>query len=605
MLALEALHERPTARIINVDHLDAAGAEEILFSRECLALADDESGDLVQEDGAGAHDARAERRRHGQAMPVAPAPGVAHAGRFAVGGGVAFLDTEVVAGGDNLPGGRPERGADRHAALTGGFFGLFDGGVQQAAIGVREHCLGVGHGRATVPERSAVEPPGRFSCGGDPLSQLANSHTATQSASSRFEELTALLQSVSSAKTPQEAAYIFGASSRRVFRSEGFLSVSRRGLPDGQYKITRRYVDGRLPLSPNESNPWRDWDRLETHTGGFVGEALARGGPQLITDLDLQDDPVLGDALGKFKTCAVIPIFDNGEPLNWVFEFRNAPDAISADEFETRMLVFNLHGRSTKNLVTAREVEALNAKLNLQLERVAAIQRALLPDATPHIPGARIATSYLTSDDAGGDYYDFLPLSGGRWGIFVGDVSGHGAGAATVVAMLHAILRTYPDKDYDPAGVLRYLNAHISEKRIEGNFVTAFFGVLDPATRELRFANAGHHPPRLKKGEYGPVGALDGCGTPPLGVLEQIDPTTNTVVLEPMDTVVLFTDGITEARRPEPDGEMFGLERLDAALEKCSGEPECVIDSIHTALFAHTNARTRDDDQAIVALRVE
>ena len=438
------------------------------------------------------------------------------------------------------------------------------------------------------------------------MSQLADqSVTPTPPARGRYGDLTDLVRSVSSARTPQEAAFIFGASSRRFFPSDGFISVSIRDLPEGKYKVTRQYLDGRMPKSPNESNPWRDWEKIPTREGGFIWDLVNAGEPTIINDLNIANDPVLGTSIARFRSCAVLPVFDEGKPLNWVIEFFFEPEGVSQSDFEMRLLMLNLHGRSTKNLVTAREVAALNQKLNQQLERVAAIQRTLLPEKTPHIPSTRIATSYLTSDEAGGDYFDFLPLKDDRWGVFIGDVSGHGAGAATVVAMLHSILRTYPRKDYDPAGVLRYLNAHLSEKRIEGNFVTAFFGVLDPATRRLDFANAGHHPPRLKKGEYGPVGALDGCSTPPLGVLDDIEPWTNTAELAKMDTVVLFTDGITEARSPEPESEMFGLERLDAALEQCSGEPECVIDSIHGALYEHTKTRTRDDDQAIVALRVE
>lgn len=418
----------------------------------------------------------------------------------------------------------------------------------------------------------------------------------------RIHALADLMRSMTSAATPQESSFTFGVASRRYFPADGFLSVSKRGLPDGQYKLTRTYLDGRLPQSPTESNPWRDWARLPTHEGGFIGEILAAGEPRRIGDLNVTDDPVLGDKLAPFRSAVILPIYDNGEALNWAFSFRREPEAVTEEEFELYLLVMNLHGRATKNLVALQQVEELNARLNQQLERVASIQRSLLPDRTPDIPGVELATSYLTSDEAGGDYYDFLPLEGGKWGIFIGDVSGHGAGAATVMAMVHAILRTYPERTHDPAAVMRYLNRHLSEKRIESNFVTAFYGVLDPDSRRFAYANAGHHPPRRKRRDSGEVTTLAGARAIPLGVFDEIEIESDEAELSTDETVVFFTDGIIEARGAT--GVMFGEAGLDEALRGCSGEAGCIIDSVHGALYEHTRQRTREDDQTLIAMQV-
>lgn len=426
--------------------------------------------------------------------------------------------------------------------------------------------------------------------------------TQTETRLARIQALTELIREMTSATTPQEASFTFGVASRRFFPSDGFVSVSRRGLPEGRYKLTRTYLDGRLPQSPTETNPWRDWAKLPTHEGGFIGEILDAGEPRRIGDLRVADDPVLGDRLAPYRSAAILPIYDDGETLNWAFSFRREPDAVTEEEFELYLLVMNLHGRATKNLVALQQVEELNARLNLQLERVASIQRSLLPDRTPDIPGVELATSYLTSDEAGGDYYDFLELEQGRWGIFIGDVSGHGAGAATVMAMVHAILRTYPDRSHEPAQVMRYLNRHLSEKRIESNFVTAFYGVLDPATRRFEYANAGHHPPRRKRRDSGAVTTLAGARAIPLGVFDEIEIETESADLSPEETVVFFTDGVTEARNAS--GEMFAEAGLDESLRLCSGEAGCIIDSVHGALYEHTRRRTREDDQTLIAMQV-
>jgi len=427
--------------------------------------------------------------------------------------------------------------------------------------------------------------------------------TKLQPVSDQVEQLTRVLRQVSESKTPQESSFLFGAMTRDLHPIDWFCSVSRRGLGKGEYKITRAFLDGRLPGSPDESDPWRDWDSIPTHTGGFVGEILAHEQPQYLPDFSLPDDPVFGDALARFGSCAAFPVFDNGEALNWAISFRFGPDAFSMDSFIHWLTTINLHGRATKNLVTIREVEALNTRLAQQLERVARIQQSLLPDRTPSIPGLNIATSYLTSNESGGDYYDFFDLGGARWGIFIGDVSGHGAGAATVTAMANALLHAQPEGIGGPAQTLAWLNKHMSAKRIESNFMTAFYGVYDANNRTLLGANAGHPAPRKMLPSANATFPIVAATAPPLGVLDKITPEETLIDLNLGETIVLYTDGITEAFGGSGGRDMFGLDRFDTTLGRCTGEPPCVIDSIHTALYEHTGAMSRDDDQTIVALK--
>jgi len=229
------------------------------------------------------------------------------------------------------------------------------------------------------------------------------------------------------------------------------------------------------------------------------------------------------------------------------------------------------------------------------------VQQALLPREIPKIPGLKIATSYLTSDEAGGDYYDFFPAPNGTWGVVIADVAGHGAAAATVMAMLHAILHGYRGPDFAPDAVLRYANSRLEACRIESTFVTAFFGVYDPATGRLEYARAGHNPPRLKQRDGGGVRAVDGAHGLPLGITRDYEMRSGSLDLRVGDTLVLYTDGITEAFSAER--EQFGIHRLDGALVGCSGEPDCVVDSVHKALYKHTRSLAREDDQTIVAIR--
>ncbi|MBZ0173263.1 MAG: PP2C family protein-serine/threonine phosphatase, partial [Phycisphaerales bacterium] len=294
-------------------------------------------------------------------------------------------------------------------------------------------------------------------------------------------------------------------------------------------------------------------------------------------------------------------IFDHGEAINWNLYFHGGRDFYTADHLAVHFLTVNLVGTATRNLLAVNRADELNRRLTAQLEAVARVQQALLPREIPKIPGLKISTSYLTSDEAGGDYYDFFVLPGGRWGILIADVAGHGAAAATVMAMLHAILHGYQGPEFSADAVMRYANGRLSSSRIDSTFVTAFFGVYEPGSGRLEYSRAGHNPPRLKIGDTGEVRALDDAAGLPLGITEEYEIQTGCVRLGVGDTLVLYTDGITEAFNGLR--EQFGLGGLDGALVGCSGDPECAVDSVHKALYRHTGSLGRDDDQTIVAIR--
>lgn len=419
----------------------------------------------------------------------------------------------------------------------------------------------------------------------------------------KFGTLTDLLRRGSTIREPGSLLAHYGNWLRQRRPVDHMISVSRRALEPGEYKITRsiRMVNGNFPPNIAQPNPWRDWNSIPVRRGGFVGQILDRDGPQLYRDLAIDRDPVLGDAIADMRSCVAIPNYDNGESLNWGLWFAKDPEGWSTEQVEFSLLTANLLGMATSNLVAHKRAADLNRRLEQQLVQIANIQRSLLPQTLPDIPGLKLAASYLTSDDSGGDYYDFFPFPDGRWGIVIADVSGHGAAAATVMAMLHAILHGYEHHDRSPSAILRYANRRLVGTLREGSFVTAFLGVYDPREHSLHFARAGHNPPRLKHGESGGVSDLAGLGDPPLGLFNEFEPQVDTVQLEPNDTIILYTDGITEAMNDQR--EMFGVAGLDAALAECSGEPDCVMDSVHSALFRHTGRRARDDDQTLVAIR--
>ncbi len=424
----------------------------------------------------------------------------------------------------------------------------------------------------------------------------------------RIPRLMGVMREVSRITEPAEMLRAFAPWVATRFRRDYFLSVSRRGLADGSYKLTR-VMPGRpsfekLSEAVPAANPWARWEELPTYTGGLIGEILAADRPRLLAELDLASDPVLGPVMGedagRMRSLAAMPAYDHGEALNWSISFSADEDWYGPEEFEAGMLDINMMGTATRNLVARKQVEELNDRLSGQLEQIARIQRALLPEKNPSVPGFEIATSYITSDEAGGDYYDFYHYPDGRMGVLIADVSGHGAGAATVMAMLRAIIHCFEGDAESPAKFAEYCNEKLMRSNLEGNFITAFFCVIDPATGGFTWSRAGHNPPRVRRAD-GRVEVLESAGTLPLGIIEPLGAEHDSGELGVGDTLVLYTDGITELRNKED--ELFGEARLDAALERCTGQPECVVDTVHKAMFGFTGSMTRQDDQTLVVVR--
>jgi sigma-B regulation protein RsbU (phosphoserine phosphatase) len=172
------------------------------------------------------------------------------------------------------------------------------------------------------------------------------------------------------------------------------------------------------------------------------------------------------------------------------------------------------------------------------------------------------------------------------------------------MAMLHAILHAYPHPPQGPAEMLEHANRHLASKRIDASFVTAFLAVYDPAQRTLTYARAGHDPPLIRAaGPGAEIRRLDDVGGIPLGVLDPVSYDEATVQLRPGHTLLLYTDGITDARGP--DGSMFGLGNVEQALAACEGEPGSVLASIMDPLARHESGIRPGDDQTVVAIRSE
>ena len=299
-----------------------------------------------------------------------------------------------------------------------------------------------------------------------------------------------------------------------------------------------------------------------------------------------------------------IPLFDQGIAMNMVVVMRKEPFAFRRNVLAEHVWVSNMFGRATQTLVLSERLQEAYEAVDREMKAVADIQRSLLPAGLPEIPTLDLAAHYQTSQRAGGDYYDFFPLTEGRWGILIADVSGHGTPAAVLMAITHSIAHICCDPPVPASKLLSAVNSRLASSYTldTGNFVTAFYGIYDPHLQTLHYANAGHPRPLIRRAASGLVEAIDGEASLPLGIVGDELYQDGVVQLHPGDTLVLYTDGITEARTT--DGELFGTHRLEELLATCHAAPQQVIARTLWEVERFTRRAAPSDDRTIVAAKV-
>ena len=414
----------------------------------------------------------------------------------------------------------------------------------------------------------------------------------------RLDLIVEAMQELSRHSDPQEMVRAYAEKVRQLVPSHQRLSLSRRGLSYPNYRITRSTTWS------EEINPWKQKDRLPLLSGGLLGRLIYAGTPEVIDDLDFAADDPAAEYLAMGRSLLAIPVYDLGEALNMVVLFREQPYAFDRAELPDLVWRTNLFGRATGNLVLKQELQRAYEDLDRELKIVADIQRSLLPAELPKIPSLDLAAFYRPSRRAGGDYYDFFPLPDGKWGIFVGDVSGHGTPAAVLMAVTHCIAHDCPGPPAPPARILAYLNEHLVSRYtgFSSSFVTAFYAIYDPAARDLTYACAGHNPPRLKRCQDGSLLVLNRCTDLPLGIEPGVVYSEAVQPLQKGDQIIFYTDGITEAQNEA--GELFGTARLDTELEQCSLEAAALLESVLRSVEEFTAGAPILDDQTLLVARV-
>jgi len=415
----------------------------------------------------------------------------------------------------------------------------------------------------------------------------------------RLDEVVRMMKELSGQTDPQEMVRSYGKRLNAMMPTDRSVSLSRRGLEWPQVRVTR------FSEWPEPINPWAERDRLPIVEGGLFADLIHSDEPTIINDLRVDPDDPAAPYLEGMRSLMALPNFDQGKALNMVLALKADPDAFDPETLPERVWMSNLFGLATHSLVIRKELERAYEHIDRELKVVAEIQRSLLPKRLPESPRLGLGAYYRTSQWAGGDSYDAFELPDGKWGLFIADSSGHGTPAAVMMAITHAISHSYPGSPEPPARFLEHLNHRLASHYTteNGAFVTAFYGIFNPEERTLRYANAGHNPPRVKPcAGHRAIRMLDAVGGLPLGVFGDARYEEATAELDPGDQIVLYTDGIIDARNP--DGRMFGTERLDRALTGCRADADRIIQAVLESLETFTQGTPPDDDQTLLIAKV-
>jgi len=357
--------------------------------------------------------------------------------------------------------------------------------------------------------------------------------------------------------------------------------------------------------------------RLDRTFGGDAREALAADAPELAELLAARARASDGEAgssgvpagpvglLPGARHLLAVPVGIDGRPRGLLVvgdkESRRGVGPFGASDRRTLSMFANQAAIALENARLHRQALE-KERLERELELAAEIQRQLLPEGAPEVPGYELVGWNRPARTVGGDYYDMLPRDDGRIALTVADVTGKGIGAALLVSTLHSALRLSIGPAGDATALAARLNRHILDSSAANKFITLLTAELDPATGGIAYVNAGHNPGLLLRAGAGrEVVELEPGGLP-LGLLPGSAYRGGTAELAPGDLLCLYTDGITECASPAD--EEFGVGRLVDCLAELRAAPLPEV-------VAAIDRRTRDfadglpqlDDQTLILLR--
>lgn len=422
------------------------------------------------------------------------------------------------------------------------------------------------------------------------LGQALRTAELARSRLALLADASTLLATLDSAATLQALARL------AVGSLADWCSIALIGL-DGSTveRVAIAHVD---PIKEARAQELREAHPLDADAGTGVPAVINTGHPQLVPLINqdvlrtTSEDDAYVDLLVDlgFSSAMVVPLAARGRTFGAITFASGASRTYGEDDLGVAVELARRAGLALDN---ARAYET-------QREIAGTLQRSLLPPKLPDVGHFTVAATYKTPGDTvlvGGDFYDLFPLRGPGWGIAIGDVQGKGSGAATLTALARYTVRAGALTLRNPKQVLRALNEAVMRESSD-RFLTIALLTLAPARENLRgrLCLAGHPKPFIVRA----TGGVEQVGRPGtlLGVIPDVELSVETFDLRPGDLIVLFTDGLIEARR---DGDQFGNHGVREVLESCVGlAPGQVISALEEAVTAFGRGEPRDDMAILV-----
>lgn len=331
--------------------------------------------------------------------------------------------------------------------------------------------------------------------------------------------------------------------------------------------------------------------RFKIGKEGLVGHTAATGRTNYTPDVSQEP---------RYISCNVdvrseldIPLYVQGRVIGVFATTHPDLDGFPAEQFEVLHELAAHIAVAVENARRFQQERNDKEQLHTREQEARFIQQALFPKTAPFLAGFEVLGSCVPADAVGGDWYDYIPLTGGRWGLVIGDVCGKGVAAALTMSAARALVRSFAETADSPAAVLARINRVLMDDLPAGKFVTMVFAVLDPTSRTLTFANAGHPWPLFVNGSPHFLRTTSGL---PLGIADcAFDE--YSANLRKGSRVLLYSDGITEACNAS--GEEYGIERLCLHAANDDVSPKTVLDDVRA--FAHGRALV--DDATMIVVR--
>jgi sigma-B regulation protein RsbU (phosphoserine phosphatase) len=323
---------------------------------------------------------------------------------------------------------------------------------------------------------------------------------------------------------------------------------------------------------------------------GMVGHVASTG--QMRYAPDVREDPYYIGCEALTLSEVAIPLHVEGQLVGVFTASHNELDAFTPCQLRLLQALCSDVAVAVHNARRFQQEQRQREQMSGEAQEARIIQQALLPKTSPSIPGFTVSGLSIPVGAVGGDWYDFIPMEKGRWGLVLADVSGKGMAAALLMSATRGILRSLVEAACTPGEVLAKLNRVLVEDFPAGRFVTMVYAVLDPVKRTLTFANAGHPRPFLMSGNSAQF--LDVERGIPLGLgpggFSEVE-----VKLPVGSRLVFYSDGITEAENQS--GEEYGLARLQEHFLRADASADSLLDDVRS--FADGSG-LRDDASVIL-----